>query len=516
MIFPKTRFYNGICFEPKLFSPNFYLAMVDVKNIVSGFHIEMIARAVDITSGAILTILLARGLGSSEFGRLSLALSVLSFAFLGANLGFPQSGARYITESKEENPEMVRYVIQVTVLSIAALNIITGLILFFGAEYIETLLSINRLSILLIVGIFYIVFKSFAMLSRRLFQSFSDIKGASKVSIFIGLMNIPIVLFFLHYDESAIGVLSGYTISFGIASAVFTYKLFRRHYVSYDLGDNTNSEIAKKVVKYNFGLAATSGARAIEKKADILMIGFFLSPASVGIYTVAKRIASKIREPAVALGVTLSPKYSEERIKSGANEAGEIYREALEKIILLYFPAVTGLMIISKPTLTQLFGPSYAEGAAVLQVLAFIGFLEAVGSITASGLDYLGRARSRAILKIAAVGINILANWIMIPEYGIVGAAFATAGSYTLYMAGTVYVMHSELEFFSIDLITYILKVSVVTAVMAIPVYQIINRMSGLSSLVIAIATGVVIWGLVAYYADLIRPKEVRTLMKLD
>ncbi len=66
---------------------------------------------------------------------------------------------------------------------------------------------------------------------------------------------------------------------------------------------------------------------------------------------------------------------------------------------MLYIPAAAGLILVSEPLIYIVFGEEYAGAVPVLQILGIYAVLQSVKVLTDNGLDFLGRARERAIAK---------------------------------------------------------------------------------------------------------------------
>jgi O-antigen/teichoic acid export membrane protein len=261
------------------------------------------------------------------------------------------------------------------------------------------------------------------------------------MNVLTGLLNLLSVFLLVYFGFGVFGAMVGYTLSFFVVAIFGVWMLYSPFYTQLSTSESTHQDLARRIFEYNLALSVTSGARAIEKQADILMIGFFLSPVSVGLYTASKQVTSTLSAPAAALGFTLSPMYSEEKHSGETKNSARLYSEAFKRVLLLYLPGVTGLIINAQPTINYLFGSEYIVTVPVLQVLALVGLLEAIGSITSNGLDYLGKAKRRAQLKLVAVFLNVGLNILLINRYGIVGAAIRTVIAYAIYISGTVSIM---------------------------------------------------------------------------
>ena len=125
-----------------------------------------------------------------------------------------------------------------------------------------------------------------------------------------------------------------------------------------------------------------------------------------------------------ALRLAISPELSAALARQDLSRAGEMYRVSTQWVLFSSWPLYL-LMGVFAPTVLGLFGPSYPQGATALSVLcaAMLVALAAgnVGSVLLMG------GKSTWVLgdKILALTVNVAANLILIPRYGITGAAVA-------------------------------------------------------------------------------------------
>jgi O-antigen/teichoic acid export membrane protein len=109
---------------------------------------------------------------------------------------------------------------------------------------------------------------------------------------------------------------------------------------------------------------------------------------------------------------------------------GPIYQIMTKWCFLLTFPIFALMLVYPEFLLTKLYGAEYASGALVLRILA-------LGFVTNSyfGFCYhniIASGESKFLMKCSAAsaGVNALLNFVLIPQFGIAGAATASAISF--------------------------------------------------------------------------------------
>lgn len=226
--------------------------------------------------------------------------------------------------------------------------------------------------------------------------------------------------------------------------------------------------------------------------ADVLVIGVFLSQAHVGAYEVAWR-ASK---PAVLLATAVSniifPTTSgldqiedQDRIKS-------MLADGLALAILLPIPAFFGALLFSHEILNFIFGETFGMAWLVLIVLMGGRIFYAIFLILDGILEGMNQIRLVARAAFVTGIFNIIGNIVFVPQFGIVGAAFATSLTFALY-AVLLALEISQFGILSIDyqLVGFYVIASVTMAILLIGV-QIHITIDNLYLLIAVVLVGVI------------------------
>lgn len=458
------------------------------------FKSELAAQILSAVSGIVLIVFLARFLGTSEYGLLFLVISVFGVAKLFSAFGIAKAAARYITEYNETNPAQVPNVIRISLLVNVVFITAVVLVLLFSRGWIAEFFAEEEIRWLLLFGALFIPLATLVQYSRIILQGFERIQMAAAIKIVNKGTRVVFVVLFVVVGLGVAGALLGYVVAYLLAVIVGMAAVFNR-YRSIEAAP-TEPGLATRIIKYNVPIAATHSAHTVEHQVDTILVGFFINPTAVAYYTLGKQINQFIEIPISALGFTLSPTYSAQKAKGDVETASAIYESALSHSLLLYFPAVAGLILVAEPLVAVLFGAEYLGASAVIQVLAFFALLKAVDKLTAQGLDYLGRARERATAKIATAVLNLVLNVLLIPRLGVIGAAYATVFTFGLYTAFNVYIINTELNLRVVWLLKQAGYALAVTVVMVIVVLPLIGYIDGILTLMAVILLGAVVWGI--------------------
>jgi O-antigen/teichoic acid export membrane protein/Mrp family chromosome partitioning ATPase len=161
---------------------------------------------------------------------------------------------------------------------------------------------------------------------------------------------------------------------------------------------------------------------------DIILLGLFATSAEVGVYSVATRLVHLATFVMLPISAAFAPRIAD-LYQRGRNESlRRTYAAAASWIIRLSLPAFV-LLVIFPRELLALFGTGFVVGATVTVILAAGKFIDAATGPCGLMLNVSGRPALNLLDNIVVLVVNILLNLLLIPRYGIVGAAAAWAVS---------------------------------------------------------------------------------------
>lgn len=488
--------------------------MTDSDQLIRGIKATFVSRTVNLVSNGLLIVLLSRYLlGPNSYGLLFLTLSIIAVAQLFADLGIARSTARYVSEFKESDPAQAPHIF---VSSLQYRLILIGVVcvtLLLGREFVADLLNEPRLGLLVALGVAFLAFESINNFNINVFQGFSTVQYSAIVAIIDNAGRLAFIIVFVSLGWGVFGALLGYIVSAAAAAGLGLCILYLRFYRPFDIAETMEAGLRRRILKYSIPLTATRSANVIDRRIDIILIGFFLNPVAVGMYTLAKQISDFVIAPADSVGFALSPAYGEDKANDRLDRAARIYESSLQYVLLLYIPAAVGLVLVAEPAVLLIFGTEYAGAVPVVQVLSLLIFFKGITSVTTQAIDYLGRARYRAIVKGITSSANVVLNILLIPAIGVVGAAVATVFTFGIYTLANVYVMHDELPLQYDRLIKIGVGTTVISGVMGGIIMVVTPHITDFLSLAAVVVLGIFVWGILATASGLLDVRETLSLL---
>ena len=488
------------------------MALVD--RLARGVKASFAATMLNILSSGLLVLVLTRVLFSpDEYGRLNFAISALGVVTILATLGLPKSTARYVTEFTETDPGQVPHVLRQSAFYLTIMTALVALGTVVLGPFVLTLANGPAVGGLLAIGSLYVAGRAYQSYFASVFQGLNRVDWSALVTTVSSVARLPLVVVLVLLGFGVAGAVAGYVLAFALAAAVGAYVTYTRFYRSYDADDSPADRLTRRLLGYSVPLTATRGANVLDKKVDTLLVGVIVDMTAVGYYTIAKQVSDFVAAPASSFGYTISPALGEQSSKDKQARAATLYERSLEYVLLAYVPAVVGLVLVAEPTVRYVFGPEYLGAVTTLQVFSGFMLVNSINKVTSDGLDYLGRARSRAIIKSAMAVSNVGLNLLLIPAMGVVGAAVATVITYTIYTGSNVFFITQELPVDMGSIGRQLVVVCIITVGMTAVVWAAMPYVSGLPSLLGVVALGGGTWATLAVLGGLLSPRRVIRLL---
>ncbi len=369
--------------------------------------------------GAIFYILCARILGPAQFGILMVAVTTVSLLSDIGNLATDPGMIRFIGQNIKENKYKAYQFLKLSFeikLIIAFSFILIGWIIspylassvFYKPEFLNPL----RLGF---IGAATYVIISF---STTYFQSIQKFWYWVALHVGSNLVRLIIVLILWFYGslnlENSLLTYVLVPFIFFLGSLAFIPKEFFK--VKHE------GDIRRELFHYNKWVTLYATVAALSTRLDTFIAARLITPTELGYYSAANQLVVFIPQFISALGAVLAPKLSS--IKSHSEFLNYF------KNIQLTFIGLACLGLIGIPVVLFLtpfiYGSQYADHVPVLFIVLYLAMLIFLVSVPIhnSILYYFGRPKVFIYSSLSQVFINIFIGWILISNYGSMGAAY--------------------------------------------------------------------------------------------
>jgi O-antigen/teichoic acid export membrane protein len=180
------------------------------------------------------------------------------------------------------------------------------------------------------------------------------------------------------------------------------------------------------LVGYSIWTWLLSLAILLRNRSDTLLLGRLTDATSVGVYAVGSEVASlptsELVEPLCRASFAGFAAANREGVS-----VTETFSRLMSSAVLVTLPAGLGLALVAAPLVRLAFGPGWDGAVPVLQVLGLAGIMTVFGQISLhlmSAYSLLGRLTAVAL---AGAVLRIVLLLLLIPKFGVTGAAWAAA-----------------------------------------------------------------------------------------
>ncbi|NJE06960.1 flippase [Thermococcus sp. M39] len=400
-----------------------------LQKIARGTGIVFAGIIISMLFGFLSRTIIARYFSAGEYGVFNLALTVLSIALVVVTLGFSNSLPREIAFYKEREPSRVRDLISTALIIVAVNSIIWTIVLILEAENISQVFNEERLVYALKIVAFALPFSALTGMIISISQGFGRVR--EKVyfqNILYPILWLILVLSLAIFNLPFASIFYVYLLAqslkfFALFFEVYRIKLFELKF-SFDL------KLGKELIIFSLPLMFVGILNFLMTWTDTLMLGYYKSSKVVGLYNAASPLARLIPIFLNSAAFLYPPIVSRLYAQGKINEMKRTYQILTKWIFLLTLPIFSVMFLFPEATILFIFGEKYVSAAPALQILALGFMFHTFLGLNGLTLVVIGQPKLNMIGDTFAVISNVVLNVLLIPRYGIVGAAIATAVSY--------------------------------------------------------------------------------------
>lgn len=200
--------------------------------------------------------------------------------------------------------------------------------------------------------------------------------------------------------------------------------------VWHELRPRWQPSIAQLKTNLRYGVRDYPGVLTefVSWRLDLMMLVGMASSTSVGLYSIAIRLAEITAVLASSVGDALMPEVAASK---KADEATRVVTRSLRLTLGAHLLILIPLWITAPFILRFAYGPGFVPVTNVLRLLMFASVAWSAGAIIISGLNGLGHPGLSAIARIAAAMVMVVALLALLPTRGIQGAALASISGYS-------------------------------------------------------------------------------------
>lgn len=378
-------------------------------------------------------MLLARELGMEVFGTFNQARALFLVIATVSTLGLAQGARQFVAAARTEGtPGAARRAIRDGARMIVVTGLAGGALLYllagpcarlFHNAALAAPVRILAAGVPLSVGLVFAIHVAQAVRSYR--------AGAVAQQMVDPFLRFAFAAIVLATGAGLHGVLGGYVAAAFVSLLTAIAMVARLHPVR-ELARGPAPSRAGALLRYSLPLAFSYLVHGLAERIDILMIGYFLDEARVGLYASGSALARSLLILLASAMPVASTMAAECMGRGDRNGVAEVRLRIARWMFLLGAPIAAALLLFPEFIVTLLFGAPYAEGGQVLRLLVPGYFLSIVLGPLGSLVAAIDRTSWNLQNTLVRTGANVALNALWIPRYGLAGAAWATTVALTL------------------------------------------------------------------------------------
>ena len=191
---------------------------------------------------------------------------------------------------------------------------------------------------------------------------------------------------------------------------------------------------------YGYPIAASLALTVVLASTDRFLLAIYMDEAAVGAYHASYSIANRTLDVLFLwLGTAGQPALVMALERGGLERLKVAAREQLSTFLLIGLPAAAGVALVARPLSEVLIGEDlHTAAASVTPWIALSALLFGLTAYYFGQAFTLGKKTKRLLIAMAIpAGLNVVLNLILVPRFGLMGAAWATAASFGVGMVST-------------------------------------------------------------------------------
>ena len=347
---------------------------------------------------------------------------------------------------------------------------ISSFLKLFSINLIDSVYSETSLGNVLKILSIYVFVSVFFNLSTILMQSLKRMRNNAIITNIQNISKLVLLTVFYFYIGANLFVI---TVSFVLSYilAVLASLVFALPAIKELFGESTGKTISyrnllKEILTFGIAITASSSFWTLLSSSDKIMLAYLLpfeiSTYTVAVYTVATSLSFLILLFPSAISSIFFPLASQLYGEKRLDDVKKICDTSMRWILFVTVPFAMVFIIFSSDLLGMFYGDEYRLGAVTMMLFTFGLLIRSLSYIPASILASMRLVRVELIVAVVTFIINIALNFILIPIFGMDGAAFASFVSFT---CATLIIFYFSRKLFNFTISHTIFKIIAATLI---------------------------------------------------
>ena len=410
--------YNGAEAEPG--------GQSDLGLIVKNAGMDVFGQAFTIIVTFAASVIVTRTIGAELFGKYSLANSIFQilsiFAVFGLDSGVVRLTSKYMTLQDYSRVKGTLwsgmglasgFSLVLVVLSVAVTPALTAR--FYS--------HIEGLTLVLRVYVIGLPFFALMTALNGYTQGLKTLKPSVIVTMIVrpvSRLALILILFLAGMRLFAVVLGSmGSLLVCAVLALVFAVRIS-----PFDFRRTRPTGVGRELFLYSLPLVLANFMNVVFSRSNVMIAGYYLDASTVGIFSAALVLASFVSMTLISFSRIFAPIISE-LWEKGDREALMVQSKVVSKWVFTLSLPVFCVLILFAPGILSIFGSDFTRGTLALKIIAIGQITIAMAGPVGFVLIMTGRQNLNLVNSIVLAASNVVLNILLIPGYGMTGAALA-------------------------------------------------------------------------------------------
>ena len=318
-------------------------------------------RAFSFFLSLLIPVVLSRLLLKEDYGSYQQLIVIYSIVQAVLLLGMPQSLLYYFPRKEpEEHPLLIRQTW--TILLLSAL-VVTSLF-WIGAEMTKTYIPGNHLQpFIFLLGIYTGIMILVIPIQNLLIVE-SNESLAMRFMIGFTLIDILVLPTAAWYNPTTLGMVHG-ILTTATLKLVIVLSYVYTNYISKKI---VGTPYYMEQITYGIPVGLTAMIYVINVNIDKYMVGLFFSSSVFAAYYLGSLWAPIFGWITQSVAQVVTPRLSKYHKENNLEEMRNLYRNAIQKLFTIFFPATIFLAIVAEPLIITLFTDNYSDTVPIFTI----------------------------------------------------------------------------------------------------------------------------------------------------
>jgi O-antigen/teichoic acid export membrane protein len=375
--------------------------------------VQVLGRVANLVPGVIVTLILARHLGSAGFGQWSTLLAVIQIATYFCDFGLEQVALRRATLEPERESEWTAALLTLRIAIAIPIMLVTA-----GVQLIIAEGAAMRAAGLILSSV--LLLSAFTSL-RITFQ----LRVRNALSIAVVSLNSIVWMAGVVLVAGDRGGIAAYSVAFVIAAAAAAVLNTALALRISPIRLRGSPALWRALTQVGLPLAGVAVLQTAYGKVDQILLFLIAGDREAGLYGAAYRILDQAQFLPVAVITTFLPVIS----AAWPGDAAHVRRLSQltgDWLGILSLPALGFSAAAAEPIMRLLFGPEFVAGAPALPLLMAAFVCISLSHLSGALVLVTQLQRRLLVYAVVALVLNVLLNLALIPPFGFVAAAAVT------------------------------------------------------------------------------------------